>query len=298
MSKLIFIFFLCLTSQQLFSSEKIPTAAYAILGSKDLPLEMNLLLKSLQSAPESGGLTQEMVKVLINIDSLARLLSKEDIFLLSKIEIYKTMLKTDSNNPKATINSDTLKIFKMFVSNADDPFVRWFFGAMAQDIQTLLSSTSYKEYLLQKNNGKIERLEYQKIDKKIQLLYRWAILIDSDEKFQKEITSAMAESLKNIEESFYLMILNTNFQKIPQPSDSISNLKFFTLQVIDKSPLEHKNEVKSVEDILSPILEENNISPDQLPKPSSENWLIDENVPNSLKNLPKPADDANWLQDF
>ena len=68
--------------------------AYAekvVTGSKELPLEINLLVDSLQATnPENY---KAILPLAMNIDLYARSMSKEDIFLIGKIEVYKTLLK-------------------------------------------------------------------------------------------------------------------------------------------------------------------------------------------------------------
>ena len=66
-------------------------SAYAqkmISGSKELPLEINLLLSSLQNKDAENF--DKILPIIMNIDQYARTMSKEDIFLIGKIEIYKT----------------------------------------------------------------------------------------------------------------------------------------------------------------------------------------------------------------
>ena len=60
---------------------------------------------------------------------------------------------------------------------------------------------------------------------------------------------------------------------------------------------------KSVEDIIDgpETLEEEALQPPSaavLPAPTKENWIEEQSSPIDLKKLPKPTDDADWLQDF
>ena len=78
---------------------------------------------------------------------------------------------------------------------------------------------------------------------------------------------------------------------------SSNELKFFSIQSIDSTKQESPlaNDQKSVDDILAPITD---IAPVVLPKPTQENWVEEENAPSTLKNLPKPNNNADWLEDF
>ena len=78
---------------------------------------------------------------------------------------------------------------------------------------------------------------------------------------------------------------------------SIDEFKFISQKEIKISKPESLKD-KSIEDILSPLIDDNLASEAILPEPSKEDWLNEYNTPQNLKNLPKPDDDANWLQDF
>lgn len=305
MSKLILIFLIFACSQKLFSQETASAKA-KIQGSKELPLELNLMIESLQNAiteNQSLSLSDSTLDSIMHIDSYARLLSKEDIFLIGKIEIYKTLLKTNTFPPKAVIDGNSIKTLRGAIKNSTDPFMIWFFQALLHDCETLLASTAFKDYLLQKNAGRLERPDARKIDKKVQLIYRWVSKINPDspdfqEILKAELVPVMNESLKNIEESFFLMAAGTSFQPIPKIITSTEEFKFFSLQKTKKKTVKAEIIEKSVDDILAPITNEGITRPESLPPPSKEDWLNDENAPANLKNLPKPSDDADWLQDF
>lgn len=293
---LITLFILVLSSG--FSQEK-PEDSKRLLGSKELPLELNLLVQTLQDTNVSK---EDLYRAIKNIDSYARLMTKEDIFLIGKIEIYKSLLKSNEQKSKATIDGEALNLLKTGLKKAKDPFVKWFLQALLHDCESLLSSASYKEYILQKSNGRLEKLELKKIDRKIQLLYRWISKLNPDSadfenSLKAELAPALNESLKNIEASFYLMAQNSTVGHI-QLVDRLADMKFFSLALIKQTKKPAKKE-KSVDEILAPIItDESAPSEATLPEPSKENWLNDDNAPANLKNLPKPSDDADWLEDI
>jgi hypothetical protein len=297
MNKFILILFICLFSLSSFSQDENAEASKRLQGSKELPLELNLALQTIQDSVP----TKELYQTIKNIDSYARALSKEDIFLIGKIEIYKTLLKSNDVKPKAAIDGDTLLVLKSSLKKARDPFVKWFIQAMLHDSESLLSSSIFKDYVLQKNNGRLEKIEYKKIDKKVQLLNRWIAKLnpestDFENTFKAELTPVLIECLKNIEQSYFLMAQNTTSGTIPKTL-SLKDMKFFSLAEIKKKPATVKKE-KTVDDILAPLTEENQATEATLPEPSKEDWLNDDNAPANLKNLPKPSDDADWLQDI
>jgi hypothetical protein len=75
-------------------------------------------------------------------------------------------------------------------------------------------------------------------------------------------------------------------------------LKFFSLKEVKPVAQKPVKKEKTVDDILAPITDEGKNEEDALPEPSKEDWLNDDNAPTNLKNLPKPSNDADWLQDF
>jgi hypothetical protein len=271
-------------------------------GSKDLPSELNLLIDSLQSNTEQEKTQSFIMPPILSIDSYARVLSKEDIFLIGKIEIYKTLLKNNDVILHATIDGESVQTLKKAILKSNDPFIKWFLQSLLQDCDNLIGTTAFKEYLLQKNNGRIEKIDLRKIDKKVHLLFRWINKINTDESdFQNslktELMPIMKEALLNVQQGFFLMASATNFQKMPPVISSFKDLRFFSYTAMVKSaPAPKKN--KSVDDILAPILEDNISNEGPLPEPSKENWLNEDNTPANLKNLPKPSNDADWLQDF
>lgn len=281
-----------------FSQEKRETVVTKIQGSKEMPLELNLLIESLEN---SIGL-EKVLPLVMGIDSYARVLSKEDIFLIGKIEIYKTLLKSNERFPKAIVDGNSTKTLKDAIKKARDPFVKWFLQALLQDCESLLGSTNYKDYLLQKNNGRLERLELKKMDKKVQLLHRWISKINPDspdfqDLLKADLVPVLMDALNNIEESFFLMATSTMIEPTPKLITSPGELKFFTLKEV-KAPKKAVVSKKTVEDILAPIIDETQAPEAILPEPSKDDWLNRDNAPLNLKNLPKPSNDADWLQDF
>lgn len=237
---------------------------------------------------------------LLHIDSYARILNKEDIFLIGKIEIYKTLLKTNTIYPNALIDSDSIKTLKESIKKSTDPFITWFLSALLQDCHHLIGSSIYNEYILQKRS---ERVELKKINKKVKLIYRWLAIIKRDssnfqEILKRELVPLMDEALKNIEESFFLMVSNTLFLPMPTVISTPDQFKFFQVAKIEEKKLTDLKKDKSIEDILAPVTNENLPGNPPLPKPIEGEWPDNDFTPDKLKNLPKATDEADWLQDF
>ena len=271
-----------------------------ITGTSEIPMELNLLISFVQyGRPE---LHNYHLNIVTQIDSYARVLSKEDIFLLGKVEIYKALLKNYSTPEKAPLNGESVAILDAGITRTFDNFIKWFLTALRKDVVDLINNPVYKEFLLQGGSNKNEKLEYRKVAKKAELLQYWITRINpkSDDftgALSKILYPNLEEALKNISNAYLLMARESATQSIPTPVTNPKELKFFKLIPRKKSPMAPKaaDESKSVEEILAPITE---TAPVELPKPTDENWLLEENNPPALQNLPKPTNDADWLQDF
>lgn len=281
------------------------TNSYAqktISGSKELPLEINLMVESLQrSDPASYN---KILPVIKNIDKYARVMSKEDIFMVGKIEVYKTFLKNYAEANRQPVDGVSVAKLRSGIAKSNDNFITWFLNALLKDSVDLIANATYKEYLLQKNNNiRADKVEYRKLEKKAELLQFWISKVtpeaaDYPDTLKNALLPKMIEALNNIQNSFYLMAKESSMTPVETKELGDNDLKFFSIKEIALSPLRPRNmpqEQKSVDDILAPVLNE---SPMDLPVPTQENWLDDENTPPALQNLPKPSNDAEWLQDF
>lgn len=290
-----------LSSCMLILSTGASYAQKTATGTKEMPLEINLLLENLQN--NNPDILPKILPDLLNIDRYARSMTKEDIFLIGKIEVYKTLLKNYDDPIKQPVDGTSLATLRNALPKAKDNFTRWFIQALLKDCLDLMGNKLYKEFLLQKNNGlKIEKVEYRKLEKKGELLQYWISKINPDaqdfpENLKTDLTPKMLETLKNISRSFELIAKEGTLTPLSAALKDESELKFFAIKdiAVAKTPEVQAPESKSVEDILAPITD---LKPQDLPKPTEENWLEDENAPASLQNLPKPSNDAEWLEDF
>lgn len=278
--------------------------AYAqkvITGTPELPLELNLLIDHIQFG-NPQNFSRDLA-IVTNIDTYARSMTKEDIFLLGKVEIYKTLLKNYAVADKTPLNGTSVELIEAALKRTYDNFLKWFLLALLKDTSDLINNPIYKEYLLQKDsNVKNDKVEYRKVAKKAELLKYWINHINpNSENFPADLRATLAprlfEALKNIHNSYYLMAKEVSQTPMSPPAKTPGDLKFF--KIVDRKkivPVKSTPEegAKSVEEILAPITEK----PIELPKPSQENWLNEENTPPSLQNLPKAKNDADWLQDF
>lgn len=277
-------------------------AQKSVSGSKEMPLEVNLLIDNLQS--NNPDVLKTILPDLLNIDRYARSMNKEDIFLVGKIEVYKTLLKNYDAAIKQPIDGASITTLRSAISKSNDNFIKWFLQALLKDSEDLMSNKLYKEFLLQKNNGiKVENIEYRKLEKKGELLQYWISKInpnsqDFPDGLKNDLTPKMLETLKNISRSFELMAKESSLTPLSPELKDESELKFFIVKDAPSAPAKaasRPSESKSVEEILAPVIDSSSVD---LPQPSQENWLEEENTPPALQNLPKPSNDADWLEDF
>lgn len=283
----------------------LPNIAWSekvISGSKALPKEFNLLLENLHFySPEA---IEKIRPQLFSIDYNARYFSSEDILLLTKIEIYKTFLKSYETPSKIPVDGKSIEVIKMAISKSQDNFMTWFLNALLKDSQDLINNPSYKEFLLQKDvNVKIQKVDYRKAQKKAELLQAWILKIypntdDFPDNFKARLAPKLLESIANIEKSLSFIVRESYFGiKTTEPKLD-SDLKFISFKdsipqiKTGKKPDGSIGESKSVEDILAPVIG----SPlENLPAPVPDSWILE---PEAEPSLPKPTNDAGWLEDF
>lgn len=290
-----FTFFLILFHSTVFGAKHIS-------GSADFPLELNLTLEAINEyIPEYY---RRNADALLDLDVNAQLIKKEDVFLIGKIEVYKALLKNNTTPLKGIIDINSINKLNKIATKTKEPFFKWILSALINDINELINSKQYKEFLLIRNSDNIQVNNYRRIEKKIELLQYWISIItpDSEEndiQIKKILAEKILNILKNVSSSFAFIVRESQI-KLTQVNREHKYIKIEEKQKknsnIEKSIKPTNIEEKSVEAILEPIISPN--LNENLPKPSDENWVEDENAPEHLKNLPKPINDTEWLEDF
>lgn len=279
-------------------SYTVNSFALELQGGKNIPIELNLIIGQLNYYQED--LTEKQLPTLKSIDFLSQQLHRDIFFINTKLEIYKSLLKNDKPSSKNRIDGSSLLRMKTAISKSNDEFMIWFLKALSIDITNLINSSEYKEYLLVHPSSTItssNKIEHRRIEKKMQLLNYWIEKINPDsdefpENLKKTLANKLINILKNINNTLKFIARESKL-KFTAPIDwkfkSLSEVAPSSAKILPISPN------KSVEDILAPVTGD---ASSDLPPPIKEKWLEDENLPNSLKNLPKPTNDASWLEDF
>ncbi len=267
-----------------------------IKPTSDLPAEISLIYQSYQLPNSNQNIFQRLLKYSFEIENLSLLISKEDLYFIIKSEIYKTILR-NGNSVKSIITPDDLNLIYENIKKCDDPFLKWIQLSLASDARSVFNGKNYREYVLQNANGRLDTVIAKKTYKKLQILSRLfsQFNVDSSLSIKKEMQVLIEKILNNITQSLYVMSSETRFDKIPNLLDDPNKLKSFKLILPSTISVSKNNKQseKSVEDIL-----DGDPAPLKIPVPVEDDWSDDKNSPLDLKKLPKPSNDADWLQDI
>lgn len=262
-----------------------------IRGTKNLPIELNLVLEGLQRNPLSTEEFTALKEQTTRIESLAKGLTKEEVFFISKASFYKSLLINSKRQQKNYFDSTSLKNLSTAKQKTSDPFLKWFFSALEKDALTVSKLPLYLDYLTARNMRRIDKIELRKIDRKVQLISWWIAKIspESPELILKEINPLLQEILNKVEQSFYLLTSAT------RPSSTATAKKdgpptFFSIEEAPKkeasvTPTPTVNDI--IDSVKAPSV--------TLPTPSSEDWLLGDEPPPPAPAPPKALDSTEDL---
>lgn len=278
---------------------------------KKFPIEFELLFKFLQSEELNPDERYQFERSIVEIDRLARSMNEEELLFVTKTEIYKTLLKpTDSTALKREMfNPQFMSTVRMALNNAkNDAFIKWFLTALEKDLTTLFNSTEYKDLMLLKNSRQTPPVDLLRVERRLELALKLAMNVNSESNSQlrAELKTKSLSVLRNLENSFKLIALQSKFDPLSTEA-SLSNLKFFKADEVVANATKQQKEVKkdkTIDEILNPVLNSDSVNKNApLPKPVGEDdWLLDAELNRmtapSKTELPKPVDQTDWLPDF
>ncbi len=266
MSKIILLFLLFFS---LGISAKENTLV--LTSTKNLPVEFQLILQGLQSSPLPSEEFQTLKKLIDKIGSSTKKLPKEEIFFIVKSIFYKTLLLAPTSTQKVFFDNSHLKSLAKLSQVTTNPFLKWFFKALQKDALLLSSSPVYRDYLVARNAGKIDKPELKRIDRKVQLLSWWILKItpETPDLLLKTIHPLMQFILNKIDISLSLLITVT-----PPKVETPNSLTFF---IQEEATTDKQITVSSptVDDIIDSVDSKVPLgsNPETLPLPSTEDWL-------------------------
>lgn len=278
---------------------------------KKFPIEFELLFNFLQSEELNPDERYQFERSIVEIDRLARNMNEEELLFVTKTEIYKTLLKpTDSTALKREMfNPQFMSTVRMALNNAkNDAFTKWFLTALEKDLTTLFNSTEYKDLMLLKNSRQTPPVELLRVERRLELALKLAMNVNSESNSQlrAELKTKSLNVLRNLENSFKLIALQSKFDPL-SAEVSLTNLKFFKAEEIQANATKQQREVKkdkTIDEILNPVLNSDSTNKNApLPQPVGEDdWLLDAELNRmtapSKTELPKPVDQSDWLPDF
>ncbi|MCK6595775.1 MAG: hypothetical protein L6Q33_11280 [Bacteriovoracaceae bacterium] len=243
---------------------------------KKFPIEFELLFNFLQSEELNPDEKYQFERSIVELDRLARNMNEEELLFITKTEIYKTLLKP---------NDRTALKREMF-----NP------------------STEYKDLMLLKNSRQTPPVELLKIERRLELALKLAMNVNSESNSQlkAELKTKALNLLRNLENAFKLIALQSKFAPLAQEV-TLSSLKFFKAEEVTPVTTMQQNKIKvekTIDDILNPVLNsDSDKKVEALPQPVNENeWLLDAELDRmtapSKTELPKPVDQTDWLPDF
>ncbi len=268
----------------------------------EVPMELSLLIKSIQARPQSEEEKKKFLELLTKLDYLLPQMTKEEAFFLSKSEIYFDILRRNRNNNKVDLKllelsslkelKDRLEINQLLYS----PYTQWLGNALLKDLSNLFESTLFSIYKgLKKDDLALRSSSLRIYEKKLLMLLPWY------QKFVDSLPSELEMMVKDLELKQLESIVHTaerlirfsRFKKLdPLPKDY--TLKAFGLkeEVVEEESQEVENVVENL-NIPETIEEESK---------NAENWVPKDLFPQPDPNykapdqLPEPTDD--WSEEL
>jgi hypothetical protein len=293
--KLILITYLfSIFSSKVFAAEN----NLVIQGTKNLPIEMSVLLEGLQPSPlaqEDFYLLKDQVT---RVEELSSKLTKEEIFFIAKVEFYKAFLTAPSLTKKNYFDETSILNLTKAAAKTNDSFLEWFLNALIQDANSIMKLPLYREYQAARTLGKIEKSELKKLDRKVQIISSWIQQIppENPEAVLKITGPLLRDILNRIELNFFLM---ASLSKSPAAvvSPKSTSLTYFSIGVAAKKEPKIIVQQKSVEEIIDSV-EGPAIPTISLPKPSSEDWLENNDDLPRLRGQSPPQNAAELIEDI
>lgn len=281
--------------------------------SEKVPLEIEFILNSIKWNKLSKNESQKLKGYINGLDKSFQFLTKEQIFRISKIEIYKQILKMNKAS-KVKISEIVKSIPEKMTAKTKDEnytysdFSKWLIQAISSDFEQILKDPNFYDYKTKMiNKQKIVSKSLRTIDKKILLLVNWYKKIvfssDSDLNSQcEEIGKYLLEKLNLL----FKVVLSQTLEEENLEKWKLPNEKLVHFERVEKTSSEQK-----IQDTLTDVINEIDsketsveekvklIEPNEW-RPSETEGLVrprnyPEKDPNYIppKELPKPVND--WI---
>lgn len=290
--KLTFLYFSSLFL--LISSTDLLAANTTYMPNDTLPLEISHIVTTIQQFDLDSSEKQTLKELLTEIDVSFNQMTKEEIFFISKSEIYKAILKF---KPQLNIRARSYdpiilkELDEIIKENKRSPFTRWIIKSIHADLKKLFKSPLFHSFNKTHVRLKLTTRQQKLFRRKMNLLLPWYEQLTNStiEEFEKNLKPLLFFSLKNIAQNSKKLVLFSRF-KIQNRSKSNSKLTFFSLQkkeILDKK----KPLTTSILEIINPVI---NSSPlEQLPDPVSD-WIPRDDHGKEIKAIASHIRDLSY----
>jgi hypothetical protein len=283
----------------IFSSKIIAAENNLVIqGTKNLPIEISVALDGLQPSPLAQEDFNTLKDQVTRLEELCAKLTKEEIFFIAKVEFYKAFLTAPSLTKKNYFDETVILNLTKAAAKTNDTFLEWFLNALIQDANSLTKLPLYREYIAARTLGKIEKNDLKKIDRKVQIISSWMQQIppENPEAVLKITGPLLRDILNRIELNFFLM---ATLSKTPAAVVATKNtsLTYFSIGVAAKKEPKIVTQQKSVEEIIDSV-DGPAIQSISLPKPSSEDWLENNDDSPRLKGQSEAQNAAELIEDI
>ncbi len=248
------------------------TAVEVLMPTDKLPREMIYLTESMQEIDlRNNERLKENEKIFLKLENLFKKLTKEELYFLSKTELYKTALAfkpplkvSEKFYSKEIILEvdEKLKITKL------NSFSHWLIAGILKDLNNLFESRHFPSFINERNKGALTSGKSRSIQKKMNFLLPWLQSFMSEEiaLFEYSLRPLMLKTLeKVISKGNYLL----DFSK-PNKKKEIQNISYFSKQKLN---INSDGKPSTVEEILDPLL--SGLKNKNLPIPVDD-WIEEE----------------------
>lgn len=279
---------------------------------KEFPSELTFLIESIQDYKLEKKDSEKFFKEMALMDQIFSELTREEIFFISKAEIYKSFLKInkiEKTYPLKYYNPKILEQFrKTIIKNKAEysKFVYWIGQGIATDLENIFNSYNFPMLMIQRrNNKKPRRAQMIRLDKKLRILIPWyENFVERDpEDLAKFIKDKMINHLGHLNKVLLLLHKFSRFKKLKLLKLQKEDFVLFKLKDVSKIEVKKATDEEILNSIKIPkTLENPNLSQKKVwtPKDIKEGKapLFPEKNPNYVppEVLPQPVDD--WIFKF
>lgn len=307
LKKIIIFFAICLTL-----SNSLEAKVMKWMPVKDFPSELTFLIESIQDYKLGKKESEDFFKELSLMDQIFGELTKEEIYFISKSEIYKSFLKINPEKKSYPIkyyNPEIVEKFKKALSKNKkkySKFVLWIGYAIATDLENIFNSYNFPMLVIRKKNKRpYSSNQMKKLDKKFRLLIPWYdnFVIRDPEDLAKFIKDKMLSNLAHLNKISILLHKFSRFKKFKALKLAKEDFILFKLKDVSKIEVKMPTDEDILNSIKIPKVEKKpvlNAKKKWTPKEIKEGKapLFPMADPNYIppKTLPKPVDD--WIIKF